>query len=91
MVDQIIRWPGAPPPFHKGSAHLTTDGPLEELHAFAQSIGLKREWFQNHKLMPHYDLTPRRARAALKAGAVFVTARDQAIERRAKRRALAKD
>lgn len=36
--------------------HLATDGDLDELHKFAQSIGLKREWFQDHPAHPHYDL-----------------------------------
>lgn len=85
MVDQIMKWPHAKPPFDKGSCHLTVDGPIEALHAFAAKIGLKRAWFQEHRLMPHYDLTPRRRAAALEAGAVFVEARQQALARRAKR------
>jgi hypothetical protein len=36
--------------------HLATNGPIEELHEFAQSIGLKREWFQDHPRHPHYDV-----------------------------------
>ena len=87
MVDQIIVWPSAKPPFHRGSCHLTTDGPIEELHSFAARIGLRRSWFQLHPKMDHYDLTPRRRAAALAAGAVFVEARAQAIARRARRSA----
>jgi hypothetical protein len=34
--------------------------PLDDLHAFAKKIGLKREWFQMHDKHPHYDLTTRR-------------------------------
>jgi Protein of unknown function (DUF4031) len=90
MVDELVRWPGKAKPgarriFGEGreSCHLTIDGQdLKPLHAFAASIGLKREWFQPHPLAPHYDLTPRRREAALRAGAVFVSARDQAIARR---------
>jgi len=37
--------------------HLVSDFCLEELHFFAQQIGLKREWFQDHPRHPHYDLT----------------------------------
>ena len=36
--------------------HLVSDTSLEELHAFAERLGLKREWFQDHRHMPHYDL-----------------------------------
>jgi hypothetical protein len=50
--------------------HLFTDGPLEDLHTFALRIGLRREWFQHHERLPHYDLTPPRRKRALLAGAV---------------------
>lgn len=36
--------------------HLFTDASFEELHCFARSIGLRREWFQANKRVPHYDL-----------------------------------
>lgn len=49
--------------------HLMADD-LETLHAFAARIGMKREWFQGD----HYDLTPSRRAAAVKAGAVEVDA-----------------
>ena len=62
-------------------------GFLDELHALARAIGMKRAWFQSHPLMPHYDLTPARREAALAAGAVFVPWRDQARARRAGRQA----
>lgn len=50
--------------------HLFTDGLLEDLHAFALRIGMRREWFQHHPRLPHYDLTPPRRLRALEAGAV---------------------
>jgi Protein of unknown function (DUF4031) len=53
---------------------------LEELHTLAAKIGMKRRWFQNGRV-PHYDLTPARREAALAAGAVFVSAREQARQR----------
>ena len=80
MVDEVRQWPTKIHHFKAGSAHLTTDGPLEELHALAESIGLRREWFQNGRV-PHYDLTPATREAALKAGAVHVGAREQARRR----------
>lgn len=36
--------------------HLVADE-LQELHTFAQSVGLKRQWFQEHPRHPHYDIT----------------------------------
>lgn len=89
MVDQVILYANARPPFHRGSAHLTVDGSsdehLEALHALAKRIGLRREWFQPHKLAPHYDLTPRRRMAAIAAGAIEVCAFEQARRRIAAR------
>jgi hypothetical protein len=87
MVDELIRYPNARRPFHTGSCHMTTDGPIGELHAFAQRIGLRREWFQEHKIMDHYDLTPKMRAKAIAAGAVEVGWRVQAMARRAKRKA----
>jgi hypothetical protein len=56
--------------------HLITDGSIDELHEFAQRIGLKREWFQNHNRHPHYDLMGSKKEAALKAGAKVVPSRE---------------
>lgn len=47
----------------------------EELHEFAASIGLKREWFQDHWSLPHYDLTPNMRRKAISAGATSTNRR----------------
>lgn len=50
-------------------AHLTADT-REELHAFAARIGLRRAWFQNAgNYRWHYDVTPGKRTAALRAGA----------------------
>lgn len=50
--------------------HLIADS-WDELHKFAQSIGLKREWFQQHPRHPHYDIiTASKMRRAIKAGAI---------------------
>jgi len=55
------------------SCHLfSDDGNLEELHRFAISIGLKREWYQDRGF-PHYDLTKRKRDLAVMKGAVEVT------------------
>ena len=61
------------------SCHLTADSEAE-LHAFAAAIGMKREWFQRHHLMPHYDLTSNKRSAAVRHGAVEITRR-QSYER----------
>lgn len=56
--------------------HLSADS-LAELHAFAQSIGLKREWFQDHPRHPHYDtISLRLSRLAVRVGASRVSSRD---------------
>ena len=82
-VDELRRWPTTIRCFVSGSAHLTADT-LAELHAFAERIGLRREWFQTTRV-PHYDLTDRRRNRAILAGAVFVPAKEQARRRIAAR------
>ena len=51
-----------------GSCHMIADS-VEELHLFADSIRLKRVWFQPHS-SPHYDLTPNKRAAAVRRGAL---------------------
>jgi hypothetical protein len=72
-----------------GGGHLMADT-LDELHAFAQSIGLRREWFQTRPSRPekdHYDLTRARRDAAILAGAIPESIADGAARRRAIRQA----
>lgn len=51
---------------------------LEELHAFAARLGLRRRWFQNKRL-PHYDLAPSKRRLAVSLGAIELD-RNAAVE-----------
>ena len=64
--------------------HLTADS-LDELHDFAKSIGLKQQWFQNHRFMPHYDLTPSKRLLAITKGAVEITTTEAGVRVRNKR------
>jgi hypothetical protein len=82
-VDPLTVWPTKLRIFKSGSSHLTADT-LDELHAFAKRIGLRREWFQEHPIMPHYDLTPQRFAAAVALGAVVVPMRQQLRDRRSR-------
>jgi len=41
-----------------------------ELHEFAQKLYLKRGWFQQHKLIPHYDVVELKRNMAIKKGAI---------------------
>lgn len=52
-------------------SHMIADTE-EELHAMADSIGLKREWFQKD----HYDVIPTKRAEAIKLGAKVVSTRD---------------
>ncbi|RYG38386.1 MAG: DUF4031 domain-containing protein [Burkholderiales bacterium] len=51
--------------------HLVADS-LDELHAFASALGLKRSWFQDRASYPHYDVTMSMRERALKRGALSV-------------------
>lgn len=65
--------------------HLVSDTSLKELHDFALRIGMKREWFQDHRF-PHYDvLSETKWLKAMSLGAQMVTSRE--IVRRAIRSA----
>lgn len=65
LVDSAI-WP------HRGRrwAHLISDRDLDELHAFAADLGLRREWFQGD----HYDVPEDVREDAIRLGAQPVTA-----------------
>lgn len=73
LVDEAIYW------FRERRwCHMVSDQGLEELHAFADRLGVPRRAFQDHprRNHPHYDL-PEEARAvALALGAVPVGGRE---------------
>jgi hypothetical protein len=47
---------------------------VEELHAFAAALGLRRAWFQRQP--PHYDLTPGKRWEAAHRGAIEISRRE---------------
>jgi Protein of unknown function (DUF4031) len=53
--------------------HMVADT-LNELHAMAEQIGMKRQWFQASPpaSTPHYDLSLSRRALAVSAGAIEV-------------------
>ena len=75
-VDQMTAWPkcGTQQFPYKRSCHLAADT-VEELHGFAQALGLRREWFQDHKDLPHSDMTETKRRLAVQRGAIQITRR----------------
>ena len=58
-------------------SHLFNDGPDQELHEFAQRLGLRREYFQHpgewHR---HYDVTQGKRWQAIRLGAIEVTSHE---------------
>jgi hypothetical protein len=72
-----------------GGGHLQADS-AEELHAFAERLGLRRAWFQSKPGRPwhdHYDLTREGRERAIALGAVPVPWREAARRNIALRRA----
>jgi hypothetical protein len=72
-----------------GGGHMQADT-LDELHAFAQRIGLRQEWFQSKPGRPekdHYDLTRAGRELALGLGAISEDRRASTRRRQAVRRA----
>lgn len=63
------------PPFHGWTlwCHMIADTD-EELHAMAERVGLRREWYQGD----HYDLRPDGRARALALGALEMPTREMA-------------
>lgn len=61
--NERIEWRG------KLWCHLVADS-LDELHAFAARIGLRKSWFQDRASFPHYDVTVDVREKALLCGAL---------------------
>jgi hypothetical protein len=61
-------------------SHLFSDTSDEELHEFAQRIGLRRSWFQKAddplQLRRHYDVVESKRLEAIAAGAEAITWRE---------------
>ena len=55
---------------------MVTDSTLEELHGFARRLGLRRERFQEHGRLPHYDLRSETRAKALVLGAEAVSSKE---------------
>lgn len=53
--------------------HMVADS-LEDLHAMAAKIGIKRRWFQGSRY-PHYDICKAKRALAIKHGAVEIDRR----------------
>jgi hypothetical protein len=56
------------------TCHLFSDTDVDELHAFAERIGMDRGWFHDQRI-PHYDLTPAPRHLAVSCGAIEVDLR----------------
>ncbi len=67
LVDQAV-WPWR----GRRWAHLVSDASYDELHAFGDRLGLRREWFQGD----HYDIPADYRERAIELGAEPVDARD---------------
>lgn len=51
--------------------HMVADT-LDELHAMADKIGIRREWFQENSSLPHYDVSLSRRTIAVQFGAIEI-------------------
>jgi hypothetical protein len=77
-VDPVMAHGGSKTFRWERSCHMYADT-LEELHAMARAIGMRREWFQAKDKLPHYDLVATRRTAAVEHGAVEHT-REQMVQ-----------
>lgn len=51
--------------------HMFADS-LDELHAMAAKLGLKRSWFQRGSVLAHYDVCLTKRNEAIRRGAILV-------------------
>ena len=73
LVDPAIwRWRG------DVWAHLASDLSYDELHAFAERLGLRRSWFQGD----HYDIPAHVRERAISLGAEPVASRELVVRLR---------
>jgi hypothetical protein len=70
LVDRLREYPSG------YWCHMVSDSSLVELHGFAQRLGLRREQFQEHGRLPHYDLRPVMREKALSLGAEAVSSKE---------------
>lgn len=78
MVDSLFKLVSADPEARRvGRKHghqwchmWCEPGEEEQLHELATKIGMRRAWYQPHRLAGHYDLVPTRRAAAIEAGAI---------------------
>lgn len=79
--------PGGKKPFRQMKmCHMAADS-LDELHAMADKIGMKREWFQGHTRYPHYDINLTKKTLALKEGAIEVSSKELVLILREQKKA----
>lgn len=79
-VDPLFMW-------HTGKqwCHMIADTEAE-LHAFAQRIGLKVDWFHvSTSGIRHYDLSPNKRNMAIAYGAIEITGKQLIDIEKAKR------
>jgi hypothetical protein len=79
-VDNLLPCLKSPKWRYDKSCHLIADD-IDELHNFAEIIGLNRSWFQD-KNVPHYDLTANKRAEVIKAGAIPLSVKDFVLKMR---------
>ena len=77
-VDDLVSWPKHVLKDRHRKAkeavwcHMVSDGRIEELHAFARTIGVDKTRFIYGSAFNHYDLTPLKRAQAVQGGAIEV-------------------
>jgi len=60
---------------YRYSCHLFADDHLELIDFAVVKLGLKTEWYQNHRY-PHFDITASKRAKAIRLGAQEITTRE---------------
>lgn len=76
-VDWLTHYPKRPFGSYYWCHLWDSDDDVAALHEFAANIGLRKSWFQDHDLLPHYDLTASKRNLAINNGARVVSTRTE--------------
>lgn len=60
---------------NKMFCHMVADT-IEELHSFAESIGVKRCWYHSSSKYKHYDLNEDQRKVAVCSGAIEISSKE---------------
>ena len=63
----------------KSYCHMMSDVSLDDLHQFAAENGIKRHFFHNNRMCPHYDIAEEQIPQVKSAGAIQISSKEMVM------------